>query len=106
MNGQHHHAHSNLLEYDPVFGLSTQQQLTAASLDVGGTLATLTAFSASSVANSPMDYTVIAGEFAWKGKGRFLFLMALTNGKHGGGLEEYGKEVGKEEDGKREIENS
>jgi len=62
MNGQHHHAHSNLLEYDPVFGLSTQQQLTAASLDVGGTLATLTAFSASSVANSPMDYTVIAGE--------------------------------------------
>ncbi|CAK5104744.1 unnamed protein product [Meloidogyne enterolobii] len=61
MNGQHHHAHSNLLEYDPVFGLSTQQQLTAASLDVGGTLATLTAFSASSVANSPMDYTVIAG---------------------------------------------
>uniref|UniRef100_A0A1I8BBH4 BHLH domain-containing protein n=1 Tax=Meloidogyne hapla TaxID=6305 RepID=A0A1I8BBH4_MELHA len=67
MNGSHHHAHL-LPDYDLHYvypsrpSTSPQQQLTAASLDVGCTLATLTAFSASSVANSPMDYTVIAGE--------------------------------------------
>ncbi|KAL7080295.1 hypothetical protein ACQ4LE_000725 [Meloidogyne hapla] len=66
MNGSHHHAHL-LPDYDLHYvypsrpSTSPQQQLTAASLDVGCTLATLTAFSASSVANSPMDYTVIAG---------------------------------------------
>lgn len=34
------------------------------------------------------------------GRGRFLFLMALTNRKHGGGLEEYGNGCGKGEDGR------